>query len=75
MLVNTELNNTNLISAINVKVIPVAAYSMNVCKFSKRELNELDQIVERELRSKQIMPEKQASDLRLYLKREDEEED
>ena len=75
MLVNTELNNTNLISAINVKVIPVAAYSMNVYKFSKRELNELDQIVERELRSKQIMPEKQASDLRLYLKREDEEED
>ena len=70
MLVNTELNDTNLISAINVKVIPVAAYSMNVCKFSKGELNQLDQIVKRELRSKQ-MPGKQASDERLYRKRED----
>ena len=50
MLVNTELNDTNHISAINVKAIPVAAYSMNVCKFSKGELNELDQIVKRELR-------------------------
>ena len=55
MLVNTELNDTNLISAINVKVIPAAAYSMNVCKFSKGELNELDQIVKRELRSKQML--------------------
>ena len=70
MLVNTELNDTNLISAINVNVVPVAVYSMNVCKFSKGELNELDQIVQRELRSKQI-PGKQASDERLYLKRED----
>ena len=35
MLVNTELIDTNHISAINIKVIPVAAYSMNFCKFSK----------------------------------------
>ena len=70
MLVNTELNDSNLISAINVKVIPFAAYAMNVCKFSKGELNELDQIVKRELRSKQMFG-KQASDERLYLKRED----
>ena len=39
MLVNTEHNGTNLISAINVKVIPVVAYSMNVFKFIKGELN------------------------------------
>ena len=50
MLVNTELNDTNHISAINVKVIPVTSNSMNACKFSKGELNELDQIVKRELR-------------------------
>ena len=65
MLVNTELNDTNLISAINVKAIPVTTYSINVCKYSKGEL-----IVKRELRSKQILG-KQASDERLYLKRED----
>ena len=40
MLVITELDDTNLDSAINVKVIPVAAYSMNVCKFTKGELND-----------------------------------
>ena len=70
LLVNTELNFTNLISAINVKVIPVAAYSMNNCKFSKGELNELDQIVKRDLRSQEMLW-KQASDERLYLNRED----
>ena len=65
MLVNTELNDTNHISSINVKVIPAAAYSMNVCKFSKGELNELNQIVKRELRSKQMLGK------RARLKRED----
>ena len=69
MLVNTGRNDRNLISAINIKVIPVAAYSMNVYKFSKGELNKLDQIVKRELRSKKMLG-KQASDERLYLKRE-----
>ena len=70
MLVNTELNDTNLISPINVKFIPIAAYSINPCKFSKGELNELDQIIKRELISKQLLG-KQASDERLYLKKED----
>lgn len=54
-LVKSEVNNTNLISAINVKVILVAAYSMNVCKFSNSELNELNQIVKRQLRPKQML--------------------
>ena len=40
------------ISAINVNFIPVAAYSMNVSKFSQGEMHKLDQIVKRELRSK-----------------------
>ena len=39
MLVNTELNDTNLISSINVKFIPVAAYAMNLFKFLKGKLN------------------------------------
>ena len=34
MLTNTKLNNVNLMCAINAKVIPVAAYPMNVCKFT-----------------------------------------
>ena len=72
ILVNTELNDRNFISTINFRVIPVIAYSTNVCKFSQRELKELDQIVKRELRSKQMLA-KQASDERLYLKREDGE--
>ena len=70
MLVNTELNDTNLISAINLKVVSVAAYSMNVFKFIKGKLKQLEQIVKRELRSNQILG-KQASYKRLYLKRED----
>ena len=70
MLINTELNEINLVRAINAKVIPVAAYPMNVCKFSNGELKELDQVIKREMRSSNILG-KQGSDERLYLKRED----
>ena len=55
MLINTELNDINLVRAINAKVIPVAAYPMNVCKFSKRELKELDQVIKQEIRSSNIL--------------------
>ena len=68
LLTKTELNDANLIQAINKKVIPVAAYAMNVCKFSTSELNELDQVIKRELRQKNMLG-RQASDERLYLKR------
>ena len=70
MLINTELNDINLVRAINAKVIPVAAYLMNVCKFSNGELKELDQVIKWEMRSSNILR-KQGSDERLYLKRED----
>ena len=70
MLTNTELNDVNLVCAINTKVIPVAAYPMNVCKFNGGELKELDQVIKRELRSKN-MPGKQSSDERLYIRKED----
>ena len=61
MLSNTELNDVNLVSAINIKVIPVAVYPMNVCKFTDGELKELDQVKKRELRSKHMLG-KQSSD-------------
>ena len=69
MLTKTELNDANLIKAINMKVIPVATYAMNVCKFMVAELKELDQIIKKELRVKNMLR-RQASDERLYLKRE-----
>ena len=69
LLLKSELNDENLIQAIDSKVIPVAAYPMNVCKMTKSELNELDQIIKRELRVKNMLG-KQASDERLYLKRD-----
>ena len=50
MLINTELNDINLVRAINAKVIPVAAYPMNVCKVSNGELKELDQVIKWEMR-------------------------
>ena len=64
------MNGANLIRAINEKVIPVAAYPMNMCQFNKGELMELDQVVKRELRSNNMLG-RQGSDERLYLKRED----
>ena len=69
-LVKTNLNDANLIHAINENVIPVAAYPMNVCQFNKGELMELDQVVKRELQSRNMLG-RQGSDERLYLKRED----
>ena len=35
IIARTELNNKNLVNAINTKVIPVAAYPMNILKFTK----------------------------------------
>ena len=45
MFINSELNDANFVRAINAKVIPVAGYTMNVCKFTTRELRELDQVI------------------------------
>ena len=68
LLMKSELNDENLIQAINVKIIPVPAYLMNVCKPIKVELNELDQIVKWVLRMNNMLG-RQASDERLYFKR------
>ena len=69
MLTKTELNDKHLIKAINTKLIPVAAYPMNVCKLTKAELNELDLVVKRELRKCNMLG-RQSSDKRLYRKRD-----
>ena len=70
MLTNTEWNDVNLVRAINTKVVSVAAYPMNACKLNGGELKELDQVIKRELRSKNMLG-KQSSDKRLYLRRQD----
>ena len=49
-------------------MIPVAGYGMNVCRLSKEDLIELDMIVKRELRERN-MHERQTSDEKLYLAR------
>ena len=67
-LLQLELYDGNLIRAINCKVIPVAAYPMNVCRFSMNEVNELDIIVKRQLRNFNMLG-RQSSDERLYLSR------
>ena len=70
LLIETELNDRNLMKAINSKVIPVAAYPMNVCRFSKEELLDLDQIIKRQLRRNNMLG-RQSSDERMYLKQEE----
>ena len=67
-LTELELYDKNLIRAINCRVIPVAAYTMNVIRFSKAELNEFDMIVKRELRNKNMLG-RLSSDERLYMSR------
>ena len=69
MIANTKLSDTNLTKAINMTVILVAAYAMNIYRFNVGELKKLDQRIKRELQEKNMLG-KQASDERLYLKRE-----
>ena len=47
----TYLNDKNLVKAINAKIIPVAAYPMNICKFTQSERTELDRVTKRCLRN------------------------
>ena len=69
MIANTEFNEANLIKAINMKVIPVAAYAVNIGRFNVGELKKLDQTIKRQLQEKNMLG-MQVSDERLYLKRE-----
>ena len=67
IITKTELNVKNLVKVINTKVIPVAAYPVNVCKFTQPELMELDQVIKRNLRKNNMLG-RQASHERLHLK-------
>ena len=47
MIANTKFNDANLIKVM--KVIPVAVYAMNICRFNTGEMKELDETIKREL--------------------------
>ena len=68
--VEMNLNDENLMKAINCRVVPVVTYIMNVCNLRKGDIEELDKIAKNVLR-KEGFHGKQASDERLYAKRED----
>ena len=68
-LVQQDLYDKNFIKAINRTVIPVAGYVMNVCTFTKQKLDELDKAIKKILRDNK-MHGRQASDERLYMRRE-----
>jgi hypothetical protein len=70
LLTSTEVFEINLIKAINTRATLVASYVMNVCQFNKKQLDDLDKLVKRELCDKG-MHGKQASDERLYMGRDD----
>ena len=63
-----QLNDKNLMKAINCRVIPVAGYVMNVCNLGKGESDELDNIVESALRREGFHG-RQSSDERLFANR------
>ena len=46
-----NLDDQNLMKAINCRGIPVPGYVMNVCHLAKNELEELDKIMTNALRS------------------------
>ena len=64
------MNDENLVKAINSRVVPGAGYIMNICNLGKGDIEELDKIVKTTLR-KQGFHGKQASNERLYGRRED----
>ena len=47
-----ELYDKNLVKAINTRFIPVAAYAMNICQISQKDLYDLDMLVQDTLRRK-----------------------
>ena len=64
-----QLYDKNLMKAINTMVIPIATYPMNVMKISRGDLVEMESIIKRELRSRN-MHGRLGSDERMYLPRE-----
>ena len=67
-LTSLNLNDQNLMKAINSRVIPVAGYVMNVCHLGKNELDELHKLMKNVLQREGFHG-RQSSDERLYTKR------
>ena len=64
-----NLNDENLMEAINLAVIILTEYEKNICDFRKGDFEDLDKIVKIVLRSKKFLR-RQSSNERLYAKRE-----
>ena len=69
ILTELELYDRNMIRSSNCRVIPVAGYPMYVCKFAKADLRELDTVLKKWLKTKNMLG-RQSSDERLYVKRQ-----
>ena len=69
-IVEYELNDRNLMNAINTRVVPVITYGMNVIKYTSKEITSLEMIIKRCLRENR-MHAPQSSDERLYLPRKE----
>ena len=67
-LTRLNLDDKNLMKAINSRVIPVAGYVMNVCNLGKGDLDELDMTV-RSVLGREGFHGRQSNDERLYIKR------
>ena len=67
-LTGLNLNDKNLMKAINCRVIPLAGYEMNVCNLGKGVLNELDMRVESVLQREGFHG-RQSGDEKLYFMR------
>ena len=48
-LVNQQLHDQKLIKVISCRVIPVASYLMNVCKFTITDLDKLGKVIKKTL--------------------------
>ena len=68
-LAKLQLNDKNLMKAINCRVIPVAVYVMNVCNLRKNEVERLDRIMKKTL-WREGYHGRQAGDKRLYMMRD-----
>lgn len=64
-----NLNDENLMEAINLAVIILTEYEKNICDFRKGDFEDLDKIVKIVLRSKKFLR-RQSSNEKLYAKRE-----
>ena len=62
------MSEKNIVKAINSYVLPVVGYIVNVCKISETDLKELDMVIRRKLRMKNIHW-RICSDERLYMDR------